>query len=142
MQQVNWDESLSVGIDLIDEQHKIWIERLNSLSAAIEEHREIRQISQTLTFMVDYVEFHFATEERHMAAHNYPAFGQHKALHVQFRRVLADLVRQFEEDGATHKLGDSINNVQIAWLKTHIRKVDTQFSAFLKEEGVVLPGES
>ena len=142
MQKIEWDDSLSVGIELIDEQHKVWIERLNSLSAAVEAHQEVQHVSKTLDFMVDYVEFHFATEEKHIAAQKYPALEQHKAKHVEFRNALTELVRDFEEDGATHKLGDSINNVQIIWLKSHIRKVDTQFGAFLKEKGVVLHRES
>ena len=141
MPRVDWDDSLSVGIELIDEQHKVWIERLNSLSAAVESHQEVHQISKTLDFMVDYVEFHFATEEKHMAAQNYPALERHKANHVEFRNALKELVRDFEEDGATHRLGESVNNFQVTWLKNHIRQIDKQFGAFLKEKGVPLRQE-
>ncbi|HUW61539.1 MAG TPA: bacteriohemerythrin [Candidatus Bathyarchaeia archaeon] len=141
MPRVDWDDSLSVGIELIDEQHKVWIERLNSLSAAVESHQEVHHVSKTLDFMVDYVEFHFATEERHMAAQNYPAIEQHKAKHAEFRNTLTELVREFEEDGATHRLGESVNTFQIAWLKNHIQQIDKQFGAFLKEKGVALHPE-
>ena len=141
MQRVEWDDSLSVGIELIDEQHKVWIERLNSLSAAIESHQEVQHISKTLDFMVDYVEFHFATEESHMVAQNYPALAQHKAKHAEFRNALTELVRELQEDGATHRLGESINNFQISWLKNHIREIDRQFGTFLKEKGVALSQE-
>lgn len=76
-----------------------------------------------------------------MAAQNYPAFAQHKAKHAEFRDTLTELVREFEEDGATHRLGDSINNFQISWLKNHIRQIDKQFGAFLNEKGVALRQE-
>lgn len=138
MQRIEWDDSLSIGVELIDDQHKVWIERLNSLSAAVESHQEVRLVSKTLDFMVDYVEFHFGAEEGHMAAQNYPALEQHKAKHAEFRRTLTELVQEFEEDGATHRLGDSINDFQIAWLKNHIRQVDKQFGLFLAERGVTL----
>ena len=91
--------------------------------------------------MVDYVEFHFATEERHMAAQNYPTLAQHKAKHAEFRNTLTELVREFEEDGGTHRLGESVNSFQIAWLKDHIQQIDKQFGAFLKEKGVALHQE-
>jgi hemerythrin len=141
MQGISWDDSLSVGIGLIDEKHKVWIERLNSLSTAIESHQEVQLVSKTLEFMVDYVEFHFATEESHMAAQNYPARDQHKAKHAEFRNTLSELVGEFEEDGATHRLGDSINNFQISWLKNHIRQTDKQFGEFPKARGVALRQE-
>ena len=141
MQKISWDDSLSIGIGLIDEQHKVWIERLNALSAAVESHQEVQLVAKTLDFMVDYVEFHFATEEKHMAAQNYPGLELQKTEHAAFRHTLSELVREFEEDGATHRLGDSINNFQIAWLKKHIRQVDKQFGDFIKARGVVLQHE-
>lgn len=142
MPQVVWDNSLAVGIHLIDEQHKVWIERLNSLSTAIEAHRDAGHISRTLDFMVDYVVYHFETEEGHMAAQGYPGLQRHKTLHAGFRKILSELVQDFEEEGATHQLSDSVNNFQVSWLKNHIRQEDKDFGVFLSNKGVVLRQES
>ena len=35
---IAWDDSLSVGIDEIDEQHKVLVRLLNDLDRAIKEH--------------------------------------------------------------------------------------------------------
>ena len=140
-QSISWDDSLSIGIELIDEQHKIWIERLNTLSKAVETHNEMSYVSKMLDFMVDYVQFHFATEQKHMAAQGYPGLNEHKAKHAEFQHVLTELVREFEEDGATHRLGDSINTFQISWLKNHIRETDKLFGEFLAAKNVVLRDE-
>ena len=135
MQRFNWNDSYSVGVKSIDEQHRVWIERLNNLSAAIEAHQEARHISKTLDFMMDYVEFHFAAEERLMEARNYPALAQHKLEHQKFRNTLMDLfVLETEETDSVGRIADSINNFQISWLKNHIQQVDRQFAAFLKEK--------
>ena len=139
MQRFDWDDSFSVGVKVIDQQHKVWIERLNSLSAAIESHQEAKLVSTTLNFMVDYVEFHFTAEERLMAVHGYPAFEQHKSQHEAFRKVLTEfLVSEFDNDGAVSKPGDSIKNFQVSWLKNHIQHTDRQFAAFLREKDITL----
>ena len=36
MVNIKWDNNLSVGVELIDEQHKMLIQKLNNLSEAIE----------------------------------------------------------------------------------------------------------
>jgi len=142
MQRFDWNDSFSVGVKVIDEQHRVWIDQLNSLSAAIESHQEARIISKTLNFMMDYVEFHFSAEESLMALQNYPALAQHKLAHEAFRKVLMDLmVLEIEEDGAVSKIGDSINNFQISWLKDHIQQTDRLFGAYLKEKNVALCNE-
>ena len=139
MHRFDWDNSLSVGVKSIDEQHRVWIERLNSLSAAIESHQGARCISKTLNFMMDYVEFHFAAEEMLMAARDYPGLGRHRLQHQEFRNALMDfLVLEFEEGDAASRLTDSINNFQISWLTNHIQQADREFAVFLKEKDAAL----
>jgi hemerythrin len=43
--KIEWDDSLSVGIGLIDEQHKMLIRKLSDLSDALDEGREFKKIS-------------------------------------------------------------------------------------------------
>ena len=72
MAKIEWDDSLSVGVDLIDEQHKMLIQKLRDLSDAFEIGREMNRIMQTLEFMVDYTDFHFSAEEETMTKYDYP----------------------------------------------------------------------
>ena len=137
MNKLQWNETLSIGSELIDNQHKQWIEHYNQAAKAVATQQEILQISKTLGFLIDYTETHFATEEKHMAAHNY-AMDEHKAHHEELRRTLADLVRDFEEEGVTHPLADAIDTCLGNWLINHIQEVDMKFGAFIKEKGIVL----
>ena len=50
--------------------------------------------------------------------------------------TLDDLVEYFKEDGATHKLADSIDTLLINWLVKHICVVDREFGSFLKDKGI------
>ena len=139
MEKLQWDPSLSVGIELIDRQHKQWIEHFNHAVDAVHAQQGVLHISKTLGFLIDYTETHFGTEEKHMAANNYAGMDAHKAKHDELRRTLADLVRDFEEDGVTHDLAHAIDTFLGNWLIKHIQEVDMKFGAFLKEEGIVLP---
>jgi len=138
MQETRWEDRLSVGIELIDNQHKEWINHFNGVVEAVKSDRDARQIARTLDFLVDYTEVHFSTEEGHMAASNYPGLKDHKARHEEFKQTLNNLVQDFEEEGITHLLADSISTLLANWLVKHIETVDMQFGAFVKEKGIVI----
>lgn len=135
MKDIIWTSDLSVGIDLIDEQHKLLIKRLNDLSQALKSGKGPAKIATTLNFMIDYTNFHFTAEENHMAANDYPGLENHKKLHEDFKNTLANMEEDLEEDGATQLLADSIDTLLVKWLFEHIRKVDISFGKFLTENG-------
>jgi len=135
MTEIKWDDSLSVGIKLIDEQHKMLIQRIKNLSDAVDSSRGLEQIMKTLDFMLDYTEFHFSTEEKHMKEQGYRGFEGHKKQHEEFVSTLDQMVEDFEEDGATEALSTSINTYLINWLIKHIKSVDRKFGEFLQEKG-------
>lgn len=138
MAQVEWDSSLSLGVELIDAQHKQWIQHLNGVAAAVEEHHGPDKITEALSFLVDYTKTHFDTEEQVMSKHAYPDLDAHRAKHESMKDTLAELVREFEEEGATHELANAIDSVLANWLKRHIKTVDQLLAGFLHREGIHL----
>jgi hemerythrin len=141
MQEVEWTDDLSVGIQLIDDQHKMLIERLNNLATAVEQHHGPEKIATTLQFLIDYTDFHFSAEEHHMAAQQYPGLDLQKTRHTEFKDTLSNLEADFREEGATHELAESIDTLLGNWLLKHIRTVDVEFGQFVKVKGVVLTEE-
>jgi hemerythrin len=142
MNKLQWTDSLSVGIDLIDRQHKQWIDHFNHAADAVATQQSAMHITKTLGFLIDYTETHFATEEKHMAANNYGGLDEHRAKHDELRRTLADLVQDFEEEGVTYKLADATDTFLGNWLIKHIQSVDMKFGAFVKKEGIILADET
>ena len=138
MVNIEWDDSLSVGIPLIDEQHKMLIQRLQALVHAIETYQSVSEIVKTLDFLIEYTNFHFSTEEKHMNETQYPGVTDHHTQHEEFKATLRDLTVDFEEDGATRALAESVNTFLMNWLVTHIKSVDVQFGTFLLEKGLTL----
>jgi len=135
MAKIEWDDSLSVGVDLIDEQHKMLIQKLRDLSDAFEMGREQNKITLTLEFMVDYTDFHFSAEEETMAEHDYPGLKHQEDQHKQFIVTLNNIVEDFKEEGPTKTLATSINVFLHNWLINHIKGVDIKLGQFLTEKG-------
>jgi hemerythrin-like metal-binding protein len=139
MAKITWDDSLSVNVSLIDDQHKMLIKRLNDMAEAIERKRGIEKISRTLSFMIEYTDFHFSTEEKHMTEQNYPGKAEHQKQHGEFKSVLNNLIEDFEEEGATQLLAKSIDTFLVNWLINHIKGSDVAFGRFLIKSGFVSP---
>jgi hemerythrin len=133
MVEIVWDDSLSVGINLIDEQHKMLIKRLDDLSQAVCSNQAVGEILKTLDFLVEYTDYHFSTEEKHMNELQYPGFEYHHAQHEEFKGSLKNLIDDFEEEGATRSLSTAINQFLMNWLVNHIKNVDVEFGIFLKD---------
>lgn len=141
MDKVQWSEDLSVGVPLIDSQHKMLIGRIQELSDAIRNYQGGGEVAKTLDFLMDYTDFHFGTEERHMRALNYPGLDEHLDKHQQYRDTLKNLGRDFEEEGATTDLADSIDRLLGHWFVEHIKHIDQKLGDFLKKHGVELAEE-
>ncbi|NNL42484.1 MAG: hemerythrin family protein [Desulfobacterales bacterium] len=141
MKEVQWNDSMSVGIELIDKQHKMLIQHLNNLIKSLEPNQGLTEVANTLSFLIDYTHFHFSEEEKHMAANKYPELEQHKMKHNEFKTTLSNLEEEFKEDGATHVLAKAVNTLLVNWLIKHICRVDVEFGVFLKNNGIALPDE-
>ena len=140
MKKIEWDDSLSVGVDLIDEQHKMLIQRLNDLSAAIEMTQGEGGIVRTLDFLIEYTDFHFSAEEKCMAENDYPGLDHQKKQHEEFKTSLKNLVDDYEYEGVTRALTTSVNVFLLNGLVNHIKGVDHKLGEFLQEKGFT-PGQ-
>jgi len=136
MDKIEWDGSLSVGVKVIDEQHKELIQKLKDLSDAFKIGREEDKILKTLDFMIDYTDFHFSAEEKLMAENDYPGLEQQKSQHAEFKSILNHIVEDFEEEGPTKALATSINVFLANWLVGHIKGSDQKIGQYFDEKGL------
>ena len=138
MKFVKWTDTLSIGINLIDDQHKMLITHLNELRGALDAQKGPVEVAKTLDFLIDYTRFHFDAEEKLMADHKYPDLEAHRKKHEEFKAVLANLEEDYKEEGATHSLAESFDTLLVNWLIKHICVVDIEFGVFLKNNNISL----
>ena len=131
MPKINWDESLSVGNELIDEEHKTLIRKINDVSEAISKGMGESQVAKTIEFLRDYSIQHFNSEEKIMTEKKYPQMQEHLKMHSEFIDTINDIEKDYREEGATKELTNTINNLLINWLKNHIKETDKKLALFL-----------
>lgn len=128
---VQWRDSMSVGVEQIDNQHKELLSRFDSLLSACEAGRGVAELKSLQTFLGVYVFTHFNDEERLQQLYKYPAYEAHKADHVYFVEQVMKLMAETEEEGISTRHVIKTNNLLLNWLLNHISIVDSQLGAFL-----------
>lgn len=79
---IEWTPDLSVGVENIDEQHKIWFQKANELFEAGKERRAKEYINTMIDFLDEYTKKHFKDEEAYMEEIGYPELEAQKE-HMQ-----------------------------------------------------------
>lgn len=129
---IAWRDSLSIGIEKIDNQHKELLVRFDKLLNACQEGKGIAELKTLQQFLEEYVHTHFGDEEALQKLHHYPDYEIHKKEHVYFIEQLKKLKEETDKEGiSTHHVVET-NNMLLKWLLNHISKVDTKLGAFIK----------
>lgn len=131
MSLMYWTPEIAVGSELIDDQHRSLIERVNQLVAAIEEGREEEEIARLFDFLKEYTQDHFAAEERLMHEAGYPERERHIAEHRAFCEKIADLEGRMGAEGMTTVLKRDFDEAVIDWLFDHICRTDRLLGQYL-----------
>jgi len=96
-----WSEEFSVGIQEIDEQHKILANLVNHLfSEAILKKPDHAVIDGILNELIQYTIIHFAVEESLFRIFDYPDGNSHQQHHDQLKNEVIKIQEKFK-NGAT-----------------------------------------
>ena len=129
-----FDKDLETGNELIDSQHKELIDRVNRLVESCTSGKEKNVAVQTLDFLMDYTELHFAAEEKLQEEAGYPELEGHKAQHAQFKKAVDELREMLEEEeGPTDAFVAAVNKNISDWLVNHIKQSDKKVAAFVNK---------
>ncbi|OEF95869.1 bacteriohemerythrin [Desulfuribacillus alkaliarsenatis] len=128
-----WNPALSVGHDLIDEQHQELIRQINQLLEACNQGKGKATVNEIVAFLEDYVVNHFGMEEEQMQKYNYPEYDKHKAQHTKFIEIFTELKQEMQQDGVGPHTAIKINQIVVDWLVQHITKVDKALGAYLQQ---------
>lgn len=132
---IRWDPKFSLGIPLIDEQHKHLVELCNKLYTEIMESRAKygndnnakwqTALAGTLKECVNYVTTHFSTEEKLMMHVGYEQYAEHKARHEEFTKKVLETAKGFN----SMTFADAIKFCKFLydWVLSHIAHEDKLF---------------
>ena len=129
---IAWTPNLSVGVNQIDDQHKIWFEKANELFEAGKAQRAKEYINTMIDFLDEYTKQHFRDEEAYMEKIGYPEIDAQKKAHASFIKDLAKLKSDYNESGGNLLVIINANKIVIDWLSNHIRKMDKKIGEYVR----------
>ena len=128
---IQWRESLAIGVETIDNQHKELLLRFDRLLNSCQTGQGIEELKKLLVFLAEYVHKHFNDEEALQHLHRYPGYEAHRAEHLYFIEQLNKLNSETEAKGIfTHHVIET-NNMLLKWLLNHISKSDKELGEFI-----------
>ncbi len=124
MEKVKWEKALATGVEIMDKQHKIFLELCDNLDQSVNIGREKSEILSDIKCLEDYAKDHFATEKKIMEAAKYPEKHGHIKLHKYFIDEMK-IVKEKAAAGVTgEKFAALIKEKITDWFVIHIDKTD------------------
>ena len=129
MKNITWDESLSVEVDEIDEDHRRLVDLFNMLSHSVAQGDATDYIEALLDELISCTVWHFRHEERLMLFYKYKDFTEHKAEHNDLIDSVRELQQKFHK-GSNQLTSDDIDYLE-TWLTEHILGHDMRLGFYL-----------
>ncbi len=131
---LTWRKNKSVGVKVLDAQHRGMMRILNELHAAAMKGRVGEVAGPLLSQVSCTAREHFSTEEELMEQTRYPGLVEHRAKHQALLAKAAEFL-------ARHDQGDVTSYVQLLyfvrdWFRDHLRHEDKKYTVWMNEHGV------
>lgn len=123
---MEWSAKLETGIGMIDAQHKMLVDLINTLESALRGPNAAKAAELVLVDLKKYTIYHFSAEETLMVRSGYAGLKEHQGQHQQFVEELEG----FEIDALTDApdLAQEILTFLKDWLVEHILGRDMEFA--------------
>lgn len=130
MSVIRWTETMSVGVESIDSDHRHLIGLTNRLDEAVRSGGGAEVVDSVLDEMLRYTVYHFDREEALMDACGYPDADAHRHTH----QVLKTQVANIRDRHAGNP--DTIHDREVLsflrnWLTAHILGRDQLYAPFM-----------
>ena len=129
-----WDDSLLIGIEELDYEHKLLIEDINRLHAELTCNTGRSVIAKCLGDVHARMQAHFALEEHVMKEHKYAFFDEHKREHDEFLEDYVECMMKFL-NGAAVSSRNPIEECLKEWAINHITTCDKKMSLMVCDVG-------
>jgi hemerythrin-like metal-binding protein len=127
-----WTDSLAIGVELIDSEHKKLIAAVNDFYNAVHKGDDEAATRKAVAHLVYYVKTHFADEESLMEKCNYPRLAQHRKMHEMLTERVARYADKLKKKEKILSLDMAI--FLKGWLENHIAETDNRIADFIKNQ--------
>jgi hemerythrin-like metal-binding protein len=135
MEFMTWTSDLSVGVEVLDNDHKKLIGIINQLHFGINAGHDRRVLEVVLDELVDYIRFHFTREEGMLLKAGYAAMPAHLTEHEQFIHEILNVQDRLRSSPVS-MLDMELMNFLRDWLFSHILVSDKKYGPRLNACGI------
>lgn len=132
MSLVAWSDKLSVGVSVIDAEHKELINLLKDVHEAIETGQRREVLGAALDVLIAHTVAHFAHEEILFAETGYPDAEAHKNEHKALIEQILDVQRGYRAGELI--LSPDVLKFLRRWLILHIKTSDMKYGRYQIEK--------
>lgn len=134
MALINWDSTLQIGIEEIDNQHKKLVELLNTLFDAMQNGRSKDVLGKILNELTSYTVMHFKTEEKYFEKFGFEDEIDHLAAHASFVSKVSKFKAEFDSGNAA--VSQDLLRYLKDWITKHINVSDRKYVELFKNNGL------
>ncbi len=129
MKDLVWDNTLSVQIQEIDEDHRRLVDLFNLLGHSVVEGEAPNYIQALMDELINCTIWHFSHEERLMLKHGYEGLTEHRKEH----RELIDSIKALQRRSLQESKPFSSKDIKFLeqWLTGHILGADMELGEYL-----------
>jgi hemerythrin-like metal-binding protein len=132
---MTWTEDMSVGVFVLDNDHKKLIGIINQLHFGIMAGHKREILAAVLDHLVDYAKSHFAREEALLLRAKYPDSAEHKLDHERFVNEIALLRERFKSAPAA-EIDQELMEFLSNWIVMHVQVSDKLYGPRLNARGI------
>jgi hemerythrin len=124
---------LSVGVRILDCDHRVLFETIREIQAAAAKDEDRRRTGALLRRLAEFTQTHFALEEEIMAATRYPGLARHRLDHQHVMEQMKALVSRHNRRGLP--LDRDSLSVLSQLHANHVEDGDLRYGLWLNEIG-------
>ena len=126
---ISWHDSFSVKNEIIDSQHKKFIDIINKFYTIFKRKGSYDEMKAVLHEIKEYTVYHFTEEEAIMEKASYPYLDEHKISHEKLIEKITNVEVKYRAGEIT--VNYEMMNLLRSWLTEHILKEDKLYVGFI-----------
>ncbi len=128
---MQWQDHFSIGVPLIDDQHKKLFQIADKLQSSHNTNAMYKEMGRSIVLLVDYTMQHFRTEEAFMKKIRFPKLETHQTEHRRIIKQLQEVLIKLKAD--KHVSPSELIEMTSNWIFDHTLQEDAQIKAHLDE---------
>jgi hemerythrin len=133
MAYIDWQQKYSVNVEIIDVQHRHFVDLLNSVYSSVQDNR-LEKLGELIDELVEYAKLHFETEEKYFKKFHYEGASEHIIEHKKLIAEVSEFLDKKDNDPII--LGYALVDFLEDWLVNHLAVMDQKYSECFKSHGL------